>query len=79
MNPTARIKVEQGVAAVIGALALLSCFWRDWIEGLTGWDPDHHSGSAELGVVLGLFAVAAAAFAVSRVERRRLATATTAA
>ena len=76
MSIDLRIKIEKGAAAVIGAFAVLSIFWRDWIEGLTGWDPDHHSGSAELAIVVGLFALAAAAYGISRVEGRRRSAAT---
>ncbi len=70
-SPRRRFWIEAAIATVIGALAVLSIFWRDWIEGLTGWDPDHHSGSAEWLIVLGLFAVAVAVSAVARAEWRR--------
>jgi H+/Cl- antiporter ClcA len=60
-----RVRVESAVAAVAGALALLTLFWRDWIESLTGWDPDHHNGSAEWLIVFVLLAVALAMGAAS--------------
>jgi hypothetical protein len=44
-------------AALLGSLTI---FWRDWIEFLTGWDPDHHIGSVEWILVIGLLAVAVA-------------------
>jgi hypothetical protein len=36
----------------------LTIFWHDWIEVLTGWDPDNHSGMAEWIVVVGLLVAA---------------------
>lgn len=47
-------RVETVSAMIAGALAALTIFWRDWIEGLTGWDPDHHNGSFEVLIVIGL-------------------------
>jgi hypothetical protein len=70
-SPRRRFWIEATIATVTGALAVLSIFWRDWIEGLTGWDPDHHSGSAESLIVVGLFAVAVAVSAAARAEWRR--------
>jgi hypothetical protein len=48
------------VALCAGILGVLTIFWHDWIEALTGQDPDHHNGSAEWIVVVGLLAVAVA-------------------
>ena len=50
--------VEVAVALATGVLGILTIFWRDWIEILTGWDPDHHDGSVEWILVVGLLAVA---------------------
>lgn len=50
-------QAESALAVLTGALAVLTIFWRDWIEGLTGWDPDHHSGSAEVAIIIALAAV----------------------
>jgi hypothetical protein len=47
-----------GTGAVRWGLGLLTIFWHDWIEALTGWDPDHGDGSAEWLVVAGLLAAA---------------------
>ena len=38
----------------------------DWIEGLTGWDPDNHSGAVEWIVVAGLLAAAVTMGLVAR-------------
>ena len=53
-------RLETAVAAVTGLLGILTIFWHDWIEALTGWDPDHHNGSFEWLIVAFLLAVAAA-------------------
>lgn len=54
------MRLEMAVALCAGILGLLTIFWHDWIEALTGQDPDHHNGSAEWIVVVGLLAVAVA-------------------
>lgn len=55
-----RVRLESIVAMCAGILGILTIFWRDWIEALTGWDPDQHNGIVEWLVVGGLLAVAAA-------------------
>lgn len=71
MNVRTRILIERVLAVVTGGLGILTIFWRDWIEGLTGWDPDHHSGSAEVGIIIGLLVVSLVFYLVSRFEVRR--------
>jgi hypothetical protein len=44
-----RFWLEAGLAMLTGALAIITLFWRDWIEALTGFDPDHQNGSLEWG------------------------------
>lgn len=61
-----RVRLEAAIAALAGALGILTLVWRDWIEFLTGRDPDHHNGSVEWLVVGVLLAVAVAMGAVSR-------------
>jgi uncharacterized membrane protein len=53
-----RFWVEAGASGLCLALAILSLFWRDWVEALTGWDPDHHNGSFEWLIVAALAVVA---------------------
>jgi hypothetical protein len=48
------------VALCAGILGILTIFWHDWIEALTGWDPDQQNGTVEWIVVAGLLAVAVA-------------------
>jgi hypothetical protein len=54
-----RVRLETAIALCAGALGILTIFWHDWIEALTGWDPDHHNGSFEWFIVLALLAIAA--------------------
>jgi hypothetical protein len=68
----ARFALEAGFASLCGALALVTLFWRDWIEALTGFDPDHHNGSFEWLIVAGLFAACVLVALVARAEWRRL-------
>jgi hypothetical protein len=51
------IAVEAVLASFAGLLAIVSVFWRDWIEILFHWDPDHHNGSAELLTMVSLAAL----------------------
>ena len=70
--------LEGAVGAVAGLLALITPIFPDWIEFLSGWDPDQHDGSVERMIVVGLFVVAVAMFALAGFEwRRASATATT--
>ena len=52
------MRVETAVALAAGILGILTIFWHDWIELLTGRDPDRHNGGAEWILVVGLLAVA---------------------
>lgn len=61
-----RVRLEMAVALVAGILGILTIFWHDWIEALTGWDPDQHSGSVEWAVVVVLLVVAVAMGLVAR-------------
>ena len=42
------------IAGLCGGLALLTIFWPDWIEALTGYDPDQHAGLVEWLMVIAL-------------------------
>ena len=53
-------KIETGIAILAGALFLLTLITREWIEALTGWDPDHGNGSLEWLIVIVLAVIAIA-------------------
>jgi len=63
--------VETGLAAVTGPLALITPIFPDWIEFVSGWDPDQHDGSVERLIIVGLFVVAFAMMAAAAIEWRR--------
>lgn len=63
--------VQTGLAAVSGLLALITPKFLDWIEFLSGWDPDQHDGSVERLIIGGLFVVAAGMVAAAANEWRR--------
>ena len=65
-----RFWIELGFAVLSGVLAIVTVFWRDWIE-VTGWDPDRHSGAAEWAVVAVLAVISIAMALLARVEWRR--------
>jgi hypothetical protein len=67
-----RVGLETAVALLAGLLGVVTIFWHDWIEALTGLDPDQHNGSAEWLVVAGLLVVAVAMGAVARRHWRML-------
>ncbi len=66
-----RFWIETIMASVTGFLCVLSLVWRDWLEGLLGWNPGQHSGSVGGLVVGGLFVVAATMSTLACVEWRR--------
>jgi hypothetical protein len=67
-----RFWVETVLAALTGALFVLTLFSPDWLEVL-GFDPDNHNGTVEWLIVAGL-CVLFVAFALSaRLEWRRTA------
>jgi undecaprenyl pyrophosphate phosphatase UppP len=61
-----RARWEAIVAFCAGILGILTIFWHDWVEALTGWDPDHHNGSVEWIVVIGLLTIPAAMGLIAR-------------
>jgi hypothetical protein len=63
------VRIEIAVAVVAGLLGMVTVFWHDWIEGLSGWDPDQHSGSLEWLMVAALLAVS---LGVGLLARRHL-------
>lgn len=70
MPSRVRIGLETAIASAAGVLGVLTIFWHDWIEALTGWDPDHHNGSFEWLIVVALLAIAAVLGATARRDWR---------
>jgi hypothetical protein len=64
-------KLEAALTALTGTLAVVTIFWRDWIEAISGWDPDHHNGTAEVYIIAGLALVAVVLGLVTRASWRR--------
>ena len=66
-----RFWLEATLASLCGFLAVLTLFWRDWIETMTGFDPDHHNGSIEWAIVAVLVGVCVVVGGAARSEWRR--------
>jgi len=65
-----RFWAEAGLAGLSAFLGVLTLVWRDWIEGVTGWDPDRHNGSLEWLIVVALLALALFLGGLARREAR---------
>jgi hypothetical protein len=44
--------IESVLACITSFLAVLTAVWADWIEALTGLQPDQHNGSFEWMLVV---------------------------
>ena len=71
MNVRYRFWCEILVAVASGLLGILTLFVPDWIELLTGADPDGGDGSLEFIVVLSLLLICVAGGALAGREWRR--------
>jgi hypothetical protein len=60
-----QVALIRPIAAFCGGLAVLTIFWPDWIEELTGYDPDQHAGSVEWLIVVALFVKESASSALA--------------
>jgi tetrahydromethanopterin S-methyltransferase subunit E len=65
-----RFWVETILAAVTGALFVLTLFWHDWLEAL-GFNLDNHNGTAEWLIVAGILVVCIVFVLLARLEWRR--------
>src|SRR5215468_5475978 len=70
-NLRRRFWVEVAAAAAAGILSVITPIWPDWIELVSGWDPDQHDGTAEWTIAVGLLVVALAIVATAASEWRR--------
>jgi hypothetical protein len=66
-----RFWIEIGLASITGLLALITPIFPDWIELVSGWDPDQRDGSVERLIVVGLFLFTVAVFTLAAAEWRR--------
>ena len=66
-----RFWVETALGSVAGILAVVTVFYREWMEMLFGVDPDGGSGALEWTIVAVLAAFAVALGLVARSELRR--------
>ena len=62
----ARFWFEATTAVIGSALFVITLFSREWIEALTGWDPDSGSGALELMIALSLLAVSTVSMLAAR-------------
>jgi hypothetical protein len=67
----ALIILENAIGALCAILAAVTIVWRDWIEIIFNWDPDHHSGAAEIGIIFGLALTGGAFVRIARWQNRR--------
>jgi len=63
--------IESMAGSLTGFLAILTLVWRDWIEGVFGYDPDHHNGSFEWELVIACALLTVLFAALARREWRR--------
>lgn len=63
--------IEVGLCLLSASSCLLTLAWPDWIEALSGLDPDRRSSSLEWAVAATSAATAVFFAALSRYERRR--------
>jgi hypothetical protein len=66
-----RFWIEAGLAVLSGLLLVLTLVTREWIEILTGWDPDGGNGAVEWLIVVVLLVATATFGLLARAERLR--------
>lgn len=67
-----RFWVETVTGAVSGILGIITPMWPDWIEAISGWDPDGHDGSLEWMIVAGLLLITVMMIALAARSWRRI-------
>lgn len=66
-----RFWIETTLSASSAALFVLTLVWRNWIEAMTGFDPDHRNGSLEIVIAAALLALALISARLARREYRQ--------
>jgi hypothetical protein len=66
-----RFWLESALGSATSCLAIVTLFWRDWIEAAFGVGPDQGNGSAEWLVVVALLAATIILVVAARFEWRR--------
>lgn len=64
--------VETVVAVISGSLCLITLILPDWIEAVSGWDPDQHDGTVEWAIVATLLLMTIVMLAMADRSWRRL-------
>ena len=65
-----KARIEVVLAGAFAALAVLTALWPQWIEELTGLEPDAGSGLVEWAIVVVLAVLAATATVLARSNLR---------
>jgi hypothetical protein len=65
-----RFSLETGLSSLCAVLFVVTLFRQDWIEEVSGFDPDQHDGVIEWAIVLTLLAVSVTTGVLARVEWR---------
>lgn len=66
-----RTIAEATLSAITGMLAVVTVFWRDWIEAIFGWDLDNGTGRVEWLMVATLAGLSAALATNLAIKLRR--------
>jgi hypothetical protein len=73
-KPTLRRRawVETVVAGITSVLCVITPLWPDWIEAISGWDPDHGDGTVEWAIVMALLLITIVMIVMARRTWNRL-------